>query len=233
MTEEQLNQFIKELKIARDHILREEAEMDILQELSRDKLSLKLVFYGGTAMRLAYNSPRFFEDLDFLAMGKIKFDNFKIFVQNLISQKDNWKLADIKDKRQTIFALINIKDSKLKHPFSIKIEIHKPARKPNFKPELLLIQSPVSVFKPLFLVPSLKDLKELKLEAIKNRKKSRDIFDLWFIDSALRQQFEIPIETPDYPRRLFVNDMQKFLPKNHWKIIEQLYEKINKKNRKN
>ena len=47
------------LKISIDKIVREEAEMAFLQELADDPLSSKLVFYGGTALRLAYNSPRF------------------------------------------------------------------------------------------------------------------------------------------------------------------------------
>ena len=54
------------LKISIDKIVREEAEMAFLQELADDPLSSKLVFYGGTALRLAYNSPRFSEDIDLI-----------------------------------------------------------------------------------------------------------------------------------------------------------------------
>ena len=77
MDETQLNEYIKNLGISRDQILREEAEMEILAELANDKLGSKLVFYGGTALRLAYNSPRFSEDIDLLRLKPVNFTEFK------------------------------------------------------------------------------------------------------------------------------------------------------------
>ena len=64
MDQNQLTQLSKELKISTDQILREEAEMIFLDALSKDKLGGKIVFYGGTALRLVYGSPRFSEDID-------------------------------------------------------------------------------------------------------------------------------------------------------------------------
>jgi predicted nucleotidyltransferase component of viral defense system len=45
--------------------VREYWEMLILKELTESLLGEKLVFIGGTALRLVYNSPRFSDDLDF------------------------------------------------------------------------------------------------------------------------------------------------------------------------
>jgi len=66
MNLQQLSDFKKQLNISSDQILREEAEMVFLEELARDKLSAKIVFYGGTALRLVYNSPRFSKDIDLI-----------------------------------------------------------------------------------------------------------------------------------------------------------------------
>ncbi len=226
-----LHDNINSLGISRDQILREEAEMEILSELAKSKLGAKLVFYGGTAIRLAYNSPRFSEDLDLLVIKKTEFFEFKSFAQGLAKKYDNWTLKDIKDKRQTMFALINVNDEKLKHPFSIKIEVHKPSQKIKIETELSLIKSPLSIAEPLLLTPTLKELKRMKEAALIGRKKSRDIFDLWYIARSLREDFTLPWKLPKYTEREFRNELQVFLPKKYHHVISQLYERIKKTNK--
>jgi len=231
MNEKQLNDYVREFGIARDQILREEAEMEILSELAKDKLSAKLVFYGGTALRLVYGSPRFSEDIDLLVMKKTSFAEFKTFVTGSAGKYDGWSLKDIKDKRQTMFALISIQDDKLKHSFSVKIEAHKPAQKIKLETELSLIKSPMSANEPLMLVPTLQELKRLKELALEGRKKGRDIFDLWYIAQALRENFVLPKKMPEYSARDFKNELQVFLPKKYYPVIAQLYERLRKTNK--
>lgn len=226
MDEAQLKLHIKDFGIARDQILREEAEMEILSELSKDKLGSRLVFYGGTALRLVYGSPRFSEDIDLLVIKKISSAEFENFVTNLIRNHSAWTLKDFKDKRQTMFALINISDEKLKHAFSVKIEAHKPKQKPTLETELALVKSPLSIAEPLLLVPTLLELKRLKMLALTGRKKGRDIFDLWYIAKALRENFILPKNLPTYGEKEFQNELQVFLPKKYYPIIKQLYEQI-------
>jgi len=230
MNLEQLEQYKKNLKISTDKIIREEIEMIFLNELAQNDLSSKVAFYGGTALRLVYNSPRFSEDIDLIEIEKVNFTEFKKFINNL-SQKQNWELSDIKDKRQTIFALLKIKDEKLKHPFSLKIEIHKPEKKVKLNINLNLIKSPVSILSPLLLVPTLEDLKKLKENAIAQRKKARDIFDLWYISQSLRINFDLPSSTSVFGERAFKNELQVFLPPKYYPIIKQLYDQINRKNK--
>jgi len=230
MEQEQLNNLIKQLKISADQILREEAEMVFLHALANDALAVKTIFYGGTVMRLAYNSPRFSEDIDLIAIKPIDFSEFKKFIEKTVKNNNGWSVKNIKNKRQTIFALILIKDAKLKHNFSIKIEIHKPAKKPKLDQSLTLIKSPVSIFEPLLLVPSLEKLKELKINALGGRKKARDIFDLWYLSRLNRQPFILPNNMPKYTKREFANELKVFLPKNYYPIISELYEQSNKSN---
>lgn len=230
MNYEELKKYRAELKISEDKIIREEAEMQFLNELSNNDISSKLAFYGGTALRLAYDSPRFSEDIDLINIKKINFSEFKAFIE-LVSKKLNWKLSDIKDKRNTAFALFKLKDEKLKHPFSLKIELRKNTSKNKLETNLNLIKSPVSVFNPLLLVPTLETLKKLKEDAIEDRKKARDIFDLWYISQSLRINFELPQNTPIFKKREFENELKVFLPLKYKPIINQLYEKIVEKNK--
>jgi len=225
MNLEQLEQYQAQLKISIDKIIREEVEMIVLNELAQDSLSTKVAFYGGTALRLVYNSPRFSEDIDLIVIKPFPFSEFKAFITK-ISQQYNWALSDIKDKRQTMFALLKITDDKLKHAFSLKIEIHKASQEVKLQTKLNIIKSPVSIFNPLLLVPSLEELKNLKEKAIANRKKARDIFDLWYIAQTLRLDFKLPPDAPQFEKRAFQNELQVFLPPKYYPVIEQLYEQI-------
>lgn len=229
MNQEQLSGYIGQLKISADQILREEAEMVFLDDLANDDLGTKTVFYGGTALRLAYGSPRFSEDIDLIQIKKIEFGEFKKFIAKS-ALKNNWRMKDIKNKRQTMFALFLLSDSKSKHNFSLKIEVHNPAKKANLDQKLMLIKSPVSFLEPLLLAPSLEKLKELKLAALRDRNKARDVFDLWYISSLLREPF-IPFgKLPKLSKREFKNELQVFLPKKYYQVIDDLYEQINKTN---
>ena len=85
MNLEQLNNFSKELNISRDQILREEAEMFFLDQLAKDKLGAKFIFYGGTALRLAYGSPRFSEDIDLLKIKPVSLAYFHGFISTALT----------------------------------------------------------------------------------------------------------------------------------------------------
>ncbi|MCK5510446.1 nucleotidyl transferase AbiEii/AbiGii toxin family protein [Candidatus Parcubacteria bacterium] len=229
MNLEELNKYQKKLDISIDKIIREEAEMIFLDKLANDDFGTKIIFYGGTALRLAYNSPRYSEDIDLILNKTAKYIEFENFLRKIIKENNNWKLKDIKDKRNTWFGLVNVSDKKLKHNFSLKIEIRKPKEKLKLKTELLLIKSPVSILSPLLLVPTLNELKNLKIAAILDRKKARDIFDLWYIAKLQRKNFIFDYKIANYTKRHFKNELQVFLPKKYYKIIEQLYEQINSK----
>lgn len=236
MNSDHLNELVKKLGISRDQILREEAEMQFLAYLGDDKISTKLVFYGGTALRLAYNSPRFSEDIDLVAVKSVKFSEFANFIKitvsshNTVFADSSWKLSDLKDKKNTMFAVILASDQKLKHNFSIKIEAHKPAKKVKINTQLALIKSPLSIEEPLLLVPTLPELKRLKEDALHDRKKARDVFDLWYIAQSLRENFVLPVKMPSYKKREFENELKVFLPKKYYPVIEQLYAKIDRQN---
>jgi len=227
----QLIKYEQSLKISRDQILREEAEMIFLSEFSNNNLASKIVFYGGTALRLAYGSPRFSEDIDLIAIKPVKFSEFEKMIKQFVKNNSlKWKLRDIKNKRNTFFAIFNIEDENLKHNFSLKIEIHKPAQKINLAYELVLLKSPVSIAEPLLLVPTLEELQKLKEAALAGRKKARDIFDLWYISQSLRKNFILPDKISLFSQREFSNELQVFLPPKYYPIIKQLYGKINRKN---
>jgi len=210
-------QFSKELKININQIAREYWEMLILKELAESSLGEKLIFIGGTALRLVYNSPRFSDDLDFYLKKKTSFDDFKIIIKD-IAKKYNLEISDLQNKKFTFLAEFKIKEDFLTLPFSLKIEIRKKILKKGF--ELRLLNSPISNFNVLLFVLDLKTIKKFKISAFKNRKEPRDLFDLWFISQKLKEQFKKPKIKID--KKTIKQTLNKYLPVNYYKIIDDL-----------
>src|SRR3989338_10859199 len=95
----------KEFKVHYLQLLREEWEMVILKRLFESALGKNLVFKGGTALRLAYNSPRFSEDLDFSILI-IKDFNKEEFIQFLKELEKKYPAiigVEVNEKFYTIF----------------------------------------------------------------------------------------------------------------------------------
>lgn len=215
-----LENLARELKIAPLNIVRENAEVAFLQQLSQDDMAKRLIFYGGTALRLAYNSPRFSEDLDFLMTEKISAQELAGLIAGL-KKEAGFSLKDLKDKRNTLFALLNVANPVLKHPINIKIEISK--KKNGLKTEFLPLASPCSPFNPIIHAATIQSLKNLKIKAIKNRQDPKDWFDLWYINKYLKEKVIYPIKFP-FEKSEFARQLKRFLPKDNWLLIKQIYD---------
>lgn len=113
----------KNLQISKDQVVREEYELFFLRDVFASTLGASLVFKGGTALRLAYGSPRFSDDLAFSCLSETKESDFVRLVNQISSHYPNVSVADARKKRYTFFALIRVEEEFLNLPFSIKIEI--------------------------------------------------------------------------------------------------------------
>lgn len=218
MDQHNLDNLVRELKIASVNILREEAEMLLLYEISQSAISKHLIFYGGTALRLAYNCPRFSEDLDFLMAAPISEKQLELVLGKACKSDPNLEMVDIKEKYHTLFGLIKVKHPLLKHPFSIKIEISK--RKNGIDKEFRPLNSPTSTLQPLLFVATLSSLYAAKQKAMADRNVSRDWFDFWYISKLLRENPKITKKS-QLNKTEFEREMKRFLPKDKWLLIKQ------------
>jgi len=215
----QLNLLSQKIKIASEHILREYFEMAILQIFSDTNLTKDMIFYGGTALRLAYNGIRFSEDLDFLIINEIKVNKLKEILSELTKKYMELSLVEIKDKRNTLFALLKIQHSSLKYPRHIKIEICK--KKNGIKSEYRLISSQCSNLTPLIQTATLESLECAKIKAINGRNEPRDFFDFWLIENLLKKPVVFPKTIP-FEHNEFKRELKRFIPQNKWLIIDQI-----------
>lgn len=216
------NDLSKKLQININNVVREYWEMFVLDGLYSSVLGTSLVFKGGTALRLIYNSPRFSEDLDFSLLSKVNFNDFKKIVKDIISQQPELSIKEIYSKKNTYFTLIKFKQEYLSQTLSIKVEISK--RKLSLKKDidfkLSTASSPTTNLKPLVKVFTLECLFKEKLNALSSRKKARDLFDIWFIGQLLKKQISLPkirLGKTDIKQEL-----NRLLPKNYQPVIPEL-----------
>lgn len=208
-----------ELKIAPLNIVREYLEMETLYRLSETELSENLIFYGGTALRLAWESFRFSEDLDFL-MAKTSPSNKKILksaLEKVVADNKGVSLEDLYDKRNTLFGLLHVTSDFLKHPIRIKIEISK--KKNGLKFENRLLSSPVTVKNVIFPTANQESILKLKEKAIKSRSVPRDWFDYWYLCQKTKRKNELGVGFP-FNENDFSREMRRWLPRNNWKIVD-------------
>jgi len=207
----------KQLKINVNQVVREYWEMIVLRDLMQSLIGDCLVFIGGTALRLAYNSPRFSDDLNFYLRKKLTKNVFEKEIKE-ISVKNDLVLSDLKEKKSTFLAEFKIKEEYLPLSFKIKIEIRKKTIRKNYEPRLLV--SPTVNFDVLCLVLNLSKIQEFKMLALKKRKEPRDLFDLWFI----AQKLKIPFEKPKVKinKKIAKQTLYKYLPSNFYSVVDDL-----------
>lgn len=211
----------RELGIAPDHLAREEYELLLLRGLLEQPVGNHLVFKGGTALRLAYGSPRFSDDLDFSATRPIGGKAFQGAADAATRRFPQIELVEALPKRFTLLAVYRIHDPAVPRAFSIRVEVSTRSeswrRERDF--ELRLLTSPVTPVTVLARVATLERLRADKAAALADRREPRDLYDLWFITQKLRREFAPDLRGLD--ARVLRRELRKYLPRDHWPVIEQ------------
>lgn len=214
----------KKIQISKDYIVREEYEMLILKEIYESELGSSLMFKGGTALRLAYGSARFSEDLDFNLISDIDKGKFIKLIKGMGKKYPGIIKVAVNEKHYTVFALIKIKIEYLDRVFSIKIEISKRVgewvKDKDYSDKI--IKSEVAPLTVLARVASLEVLLREKRDALKNRKAARDIFDYWFINQLLKK--EVKVDFSGYRKTMVLSELHKLLTRPYWRLIDSWLE---------
>jgi len=83
-------------------IAREYVQHCFLSEFYKLKNSDRLLFKGGTALRLIYYSPRFSEDMDFTGINNITYWEIEDLLTETLNNLDAWGFKiDIRESKKT------------------------------------------------------------------------------------------------------------------------------------
>jgi predicted nucleotidyltransferase component of viral defense system len=211
----------RKLGIAVEQIVREELEISVLKTFLESRIGNSLVFKGGSALRLAYGSPRFSDDLDFSALAPLEEKVFQKVSSAVAKSLPEAVLTEALAKYHTLFALFQFRIPYVGRPFSMKVEIS--TRPESWKQgrdyDLKLLSSEVTNMTALAQVATLERLAGDKRKALEARRQPRDLYDLWFISQKLGQKFEP--DAAGFDPALLKRELRKYLPRSHWRLIDR------------
>ena len=236
--------YIKELatkyQTIEENVAREYCQHLFLSYMNKLKGSEKLLFKGGTALRIIFNSPRFSEDLDFSAInsGNINVEEINHIIDDVLGKMlidgiQVEKQLNPGTKGETTggyFAIINMQMLE----FSTELQIQVSFRKPDeAKSNRTIINND---FVPSYLINFLDEsiLVAEKVKALLERKLPRDFFDLYFILKHRSLVKYIPRE-PNLKNDIlslidnsddFEKELKLFLPINFHSILKDFKERL-------
>ena len=206
------------------NVAREYAQHLFLAELYRQRGSQQLLFKGGTALRLAYHSPRFSEDLDFSGFGVRMGDIEEWVVQACGALEQLGLELTIEESKKTSGGYLGILAVTVSgHRSQILIEVSQ-RRKSGVSGQGMLISSDFVPAYTVVLLPQ-EILVQEKLDALLTRAKPRDFFDCYFM---LRQKMITTKHTTQLQsvraavaktRLNFKSELSDFLPRSHHPTI--------------
>ena len=184
-------QFITELAIklqtTEPNIAREYCQHLFLSYFYKKPKSEKILFKGGTALKIIFKSPRFSEDLDFSAIneGTITIQEINQLIDDTLTDIKNEgiqyeKILNPGTQGETTggyFAVIKMKMLEFDSEIRLQISFRSPNEAVS---NTTLVQNEfISAYVMIYLTESL--LVSEKIQALLDRKKPRDFFDLYFI----------------------------------------------------
>ncbi len=187
MTRQFITNLATKHQTTEENIAREYCQHLFLSYFYKKVGAEKILFKGGTALRIIFNSPRFSEDLDFSAI------NGEMITYSQINQLVDGTLKDINEEgiqcdknvnpgtqgetTEGYFAVIKLKMLEFDSEIRLQISFRNPEQ---VERNDALVQSD---FTAPYVVTYLTEpmLVAEKIQALLSRKKPRDFFDLYFI----------------------------------------------------
>lgn len=196
-----------------DLLRRHEAfEMDVLDRLKRSGLLDRLVFGGGTMLRLCHDMPRYSADLDFWLLRATRtqtyFRRLKAFLEG------TFELTDSRQKFFTLLFEIRTKG----YPRRLKLEIRHGRQGYDFEEKIAF--SKYGTRQVLVKGLTLPQMMKNKVEALLDRREIRDAFDLEFL---LRRGVELSASTAQ--RLELERVIERFRPQDYRVTLGSLLER--------
>ncbi|ODS42449.1 MAG: hypothetical protein MSIBF_03770 [Candidatus Altiarchaeales archaeon IMC4] len=214
------------------NIAREYTQHVFLSYLYQKKNTENLLFKGGTALRMAYGSPRFSEDLDYTA-PKFSSEEIKRIMEETLKDMRNEGFEIRAEYHKTSGGwLIPMETKVLSWP--VRIEQNLSSRKAGAQGQFQLIANPYTPPYSANLLTE-EELVLEKMDALRTRKKPRDFYDLYFILRSnltrkpiisKREQLNRLVDCIDDAK--MKRELKAFLPASHWPVLANLKANLKK-----
>lgn len=226
---ESLKEFTNKNQTRLENIIREYLQHLFLSSLYKIKGAEKLLFKGGTALRMIYGSPRFSEDLDFDGQDIYHYELIDSLFIETISEIENIGIKlGLKEAKPTTGGYLGVISY---HVYDIRGEIKFEISLRNGKRVDYEMTTIVSNYLPPYLLlhsPAQKIVRG-KLKALLGRGKPRDYYDLYFILRHPELHQYINLNQPFFKKILkgladkeinFKKELSILLPLSHQVILK-------------
>lgn len=224
-----LKQFSDRYQTTMNNVVREYLQHLFLSFLYQEKKSESLLFKGGTALRLIWQSPRFSEDLDFTG-SKISISHIESLMEVVLARIESEGIkTDIEESKKTsggYLAIFHFRTNEYESDIQVEISLRTEPKNAGV----------VSLISPALLPPytlvhlDKKKLVGEKIQACLTRAKARDFYDLYFIlrsrlafadifskDKILKTKLLMAIKDQKLDIR---SELKRFLPKNQRLLLK-------------
>ncbi|MBI5399018.1 nucleotidyl transferase AbiEii/AbiGii toxin family protein [Candidatus Saganbacteria bacterium] len=181
LTEENLQEYINKFQTNKNNIVREYIQHLFLANLYKGRTSEKLLFKGGTALRIIFQSPRFSEDLDFTGQNIFTHQEIDgMFIDALAEMEKVGINVSYKEAKPTTggyLGLIHYEAFNIAADMKFEVSLRKGKK---VSGELISV---ISDFIPAYVLIHIPtdELVGGKMAALLARKKPRDYYDLYFM----------------------------------------------------
>ena len=228
---ETLDRYAGRFQTSPDNIKREYCQHLFLSYLYQETGSDRLLFKGGTALRIVFGSPRFSEDLDFSGYG-LKSAGIETLVNGALVNLEKTGLSiDIEESKRTSGGYLGI-IWLLVGGTKIKIQLEVSLR-PGLavKGERSVIQNE---FIPAYTLVHLPEnlLVQEKIAALLDRKKPRDFYDYYYLlcgnYAAAKEKFNLErvLNLLLTTKIDFRRELRQFLPAGQVMQLKSFKEKL-------
>ena len=221
-----IDDLTRKYQTTRLNVAREYCQHLFLSSFYQRKRSDHILFKGGTALRVLYNSPRFSEDLDFTAYNITTRQVETVFIDSLDEITQTGISVDIEEAKTTSGGyLAKVRFTFLDFKETVQIEVSMRQKKKKIASDVILVNSD---YIPPYNVVSLeeKHLIDEKIQALLYRAKPRDFFDIYYL---LRAHLSTPknkfplykvLKKLEETKVDFKRELMLFLPKSHHHVLK-------------
>lgn len=214
-------------------IAREYAQHCFLSEFYKLKNSDRLLFKGGTALRLIYQSPRYSEDLDFTGINNITYFEIEDILLETLRNLSAWgfEIEIMEAKKTTGGYLAKMDFSFSGFKLQMKIEISFRIRKQKSRGVISRIKNEYIPHYDVYHLPS-DEIVNGKISALLTRAKARDWYDLYFFLRGRMLEAKHKKLLPELLKKLkksktdFKKELKDFLPRSHQIILKDFKSKL-------
>ncbi|MDP2789696.1 MAG: nucleotidyl transferase AbiEii/AbiGii toxin family protein [bacterium] len=233
-----LQKFTKRSQTSEVNVIREYCQHIFLSVLYQQPGAERLLFKGGTALRIVFHSPRFSEDLDFTGSHITQAEVEGLFTETLVAVENTGLQVELEEAKNTSGGYLG---EAIFHAYGkqiiIRIEVSLRTGKPIVGVRKLIENEYVPEYSLVHLAKEA--IVQGKLDALLARHKPRDFFDYYFLlsgDYPLVREAKYVAAVQKLLRETkldFRRELRQFLPASHVmhlrdfkKVLEQKLENV-------